>query len=58
MRTAPWPRATVYDPEGGHFMLQYFSPLFALGTLVTGVAAYAYTRRAARTTAVPAPAQA
>jgi urea carboxylase system permease len=31
-----WPRAAVYDPSGGHWYFQWFSPLFLLGCLVIG----------------------
>jgi urea carboxylase system permease len=40
-----WPRASVYDPAGGHWYLQYFSPLFVGGALLAGVVAYALHRR-------------
>jgi urea carboxylase system permease len=40
-----WPRAVVYDPEGGHWYLQYFALLFVGGSLVLGVLAYASWRR-------------
>jgi urea carboxylase system permease len=40
-----WPRAAVYDPQGGHWYLQYFSLLFVGGALVVGVGAYALHRR-------------
>ncbi|MEE4544560.1 amino acid permease [Streptomyces sp. V4-01] len=33
-----WPRAAVYDPSGGHWYFQWFSPLFLLGTLAIGAA--------------------
>jgi urea carboxylase system permease len=33
-----WPRAAVYDPSGGHWYFQWFSPLFLLVTLVAGAA--------------------
>ena len=32
-----WPRAAVYDPSGGHWYFQWFSPLFLLVTLALGV---------------------
>ncbi|GJF27474.1 amino acid permease [Kitasatospora sp. NE20-6] len=32
-----WPRAAVYDPEGGHWYLQWFSLLVLAAALVTGV---------------------
>jgi urea carboxylase system permease len=41
-----WPRAAVYDPEGGHWYLQYFAVLFVAGTLVLGALVYAHKRRA------------
>jgi urea carboxylase system permease len=40
-----WPRASVYDPAGGHWYLQYFSPLFVGGALLVGLVAYALHRR-------------
>jgi urea carboxylase system permease len=40
-----WPRASVYDPAGGHWYLQYFSLLFVGGTLLVGLGAYALHRR-------------
>jgi urea carboxylase system permease len=40
-----WPRASVYDPAGGHWYLQYFSLLFVGGSLLVGVVAYALHRR-------------
>jgi urea carboxylase system permease len=40
-----WPRASVYDPAGGHWYLQYFSLLFVGGSLAIGVIAYALHRR-------------
>lgn len=42
-----WPRAVVYDPAGESWYLHYFSVLFAVGTLVTGVVAYGIKRRSA-----------
>lgn len=40
-----WPRASVYDPAGGHWYLQYFSLLFVGGSLLVGLFAYALHRR-------------
>jgi urea carboxylase system permease len=40
-----WPRASVYDPAGGHWYLQYFSLLFVGGALLVGLGAYAMHRR-------------
>jgi urea carboxylase system permease len=40
-----WPRASVYDPAGGHWYLQYFSLLFVGGSLLVGLVAYALHRR-------------
>jgi urea carboxylase system permease len=40
-----WPRATVYDLEGGHWYLQYFAPLFVVATLVVGACVFAAKRR-------------
>jgi urea carboxylase system permease len=53
-----WPRASVYDPEGGHFVLQWFSPLFALATFAFGGVAFALHRRSAAPAMLPEPAQA
>jgi urea carboxylase system permease len=40
-----WPRAEVFDPEGGHWYLQYLGPI-ALGvTVLLGLIAYAAQRR-------------
>lgn len=43
-----WPRASVYDPQGGHWYLQYFTLLFLGGALLLGVFAYRSTRARAR----------
>lgn len=43
-----WPRASVYDPAGGSWYLQWFSVLLLAGTFLTGAVAYAYLRRAKR----------
>ncbi|WP_431918995.1 amino acid permease [Amycolatopsis tucumanensis] len=40
-----WPRAEVFDPEGGHPYLQWFAPLFLAGTLLVGALAYAVQAR-------------
>jgi hypothetical protein len=41
-----WPRAEVFDPDGGHVYLQWFAPLFLIGALAVGALAYtARTRR-------------
>ncbi|QUQ63898.1 amino acid permease [Kutzneria sp. CA-103260] len=43
-----WPRPEVFDPAGGHLYLQWFAPLFLLGSLAVGALAYATrTRRPA-----------
>ncbi|MFI7343282.1 amino acid permease [Streptomyces sp. NPDC050085] len=31
-----WPRATVYDPAGGHWYFQWFTVLFLAGTVAAG----------------------
>lgn len=49
-----WPRAPVYDPSGGHWYFQWFSPLFVLGTLVLGFAWRASRALRARSAAEPA----
>lgn len=33
-----WPRAEVYDPNGGHWYFQWFSLLFVGGSLALGTA--------------------
>lgn len=39
-----WPRASVYDPGGGGWYLQYFSPLFVAGCIVVGIFSYSRIR--------------
>jgi urea carboxylase system permease len=46
-----WPRASVYDIEGGHWYLKWFAVLFVGAVLLAGVAAFLAKRRSA-----PAPA--
>ena len=36
-----WPRASVYDPAGGHWYLQWFATLFVAGALALGALAFA-----------------
>jgi amino acid transporter len=48
-----WPRASVYDPAGGHWYLQWFALLFVGGSVLLGVAAYAYVMRSRRMAEVP-----
>jgi urea carboxylase system permease len=40
-----WPRAEVFDPAGGNIYLQWFAPLFLIGTLLVGALAYAVQAR-------------
>jgi urea carboxylase system permease len=40
-----WPRASVYDLEGGHWYLQWFAVLFVAGSLLAGAVAYIAKRR-------------
>jgi urea carboxylase system permease len=40
-----WPRAAVYDPEGGHWYLRWFPELFLAGVAVVGAAAYRLRNR-------------
>jgi len=47
-----WPRPEVYDPDGGHWYLQYSSLLITGGALVLGALAYTVMRR--QQTAAPA----
>ncbi|WAL68393.1 amino acid permease [Amycolatopsis cynarae] len=46
-----WPRAEVFDPQGGHTYLQWFAPLFLGGALLVGALAYAVQAR--RSAAAP-----
>jgi amino acid transporter len=41
-----WPRASVYDPQGGHWYLQWFAVLFVGGSLALGTLAFWWMRRA------------
>jgi urea carboxylase system permease len=51
-----WPRAAVYDPEGGHWYLRWFPELFLAGLALIGVAAYTVRDRQRRaTTVLPLP---
>ena len=49
-----WPRASVYDVEGGHWYLQYFAPLFVVGTLALGAGTFAVLRARAEAANAPA----
>ena len=40
-----WPRAAVYDPEGGHWYFQWFTVLFLGAALALGAAYRARTGR-------------
>lgn len=51
-----WPRASVYDPSGKDWYLQWFSVLMLAGTGIVGGAAYAYLRSRKRITTVHHPA--
>ncbi len=42
-----WPRAAVYDPEGGHWYLRWFAPLFAGCVAVVGALAHVLRDRQA-----------
>ncbi|WP_225850150.1 amino acid permease [Streptomyces sp. HPF1205] len=46
-----WPRAAVYDPAGGHWYFQWFSPLFVAGSLAVGLAWRTLRLRRARPSA-------
>jgi urea carboxylase system permease len=48
-----WPRATVYDPAGGHWYFQWFTVLFLAATLALGAGYRAYRARAVVTEEVP-----
>ena len=39
-----WPRPEVFDTAGGHWSLQWFAPLFMLGSLAVGGVAYVVQR--------------
>jgi urea carboxylase system permease len=43
-----WPRASVYDPAGGSWYLQWFSVLLLAGTFIVGAGTFLYLRRAKR----------
>jgi urea carboxylase system permease len=49
-----WPRAAVYNPTDGGWYLQWFGPLFLVGTLVVGAVIYAFYRGRLRETVVEA----
>jgi amino acid transporter len=51
-----WPRASVYDPAGGSWALQWFSVLLLAGTALSGGITFVYLRRAHRITEVHVPA--
>src|SRR5882757_3937479 len=53
-----WPRAAVYDPSGGHWYFQWFSPLFVLVTLVLGFSWRALRAHREHSAQEPAPAEA
>ncbi|MCW3038440.1 MAG: putative amino-acid permease [Solirubrobacterales bacterium] len=42
-----WPRASVYDVEGGHWYLQWFAPLFVVASLTLGGAVFLGRRTSA-----------
>jgi hypothetical protein len=50
-----WPRASVYDPAGGHWYLRWFSVVFVAGTLVAGSLAWLRQRSEAAAAAAPRP---
>lgn len=43
-----WPRATVYDPAGGHWYFQWFTVLFLLATVALGGLYRAFVARQGR----------
>ena len=51
-----WPRASVYDPAGGSWPLQWFSVLLLAGTAIAGGVTFVYLRRANRISEVHVPA--
>ncbi|MFC5744360.1 amino acid permease [Actinomadura rugatobispora] len=50
-----WPRAAVYDPEGGHWYFQWFTALFLGATVLLGAVYRARRRPAEAPVAQPAP---
>jgi urea carboxylase system permease len=40
-----WPRSAIYDPQGGHWYLQYFPLMFTGGTIVVGAMVYRAVHR-------------
>ena len=43
-----WPRASVYDPAGGHWYLQWFAALFVLAAFLLGALAFSMLSRTTR----------
>ena len=41
-----WPRTEIYDPQGGHWYLQYFPLMFTAGTIAVGAVLYGAVHRA------------
>jgi urea carboxylase system permease len=48
-----WPRSDVYDLAGGHWYLQWFAPLFILGSVLVGAVAFLRLRSRAATSPAP-----
>ncbi|OBI73058.1 amino acid permease [Mycobacterium asiaticum] len=40
-----WPRQEIYDPQGGHWYLQYFPLMFTAGTILVGALVYGAVHR-------------
>jgi len=40
-----WPRQEIYDPQGGHWYLQYFPLMFTAATVIVGAVIYAAVHR-------------
>src|SRR5262249_23844862 len=40
-----WPRSSIYDPQGGHWYLQYFPLMFTAGTIAVGTLIYIAVHR-------------
>ncbi|KND43477.1 MULTISPECIES: amino acid permease [Streptomyces] len=50
-----WPRAEVYDPAGGHWYFQWFTLLFLLTTVITGLLYHLTRTRRGRSAGKTAP---
>jgi len=48
-----WPRTEIYDPQGGHWYLQYFPLMFTAGTIIVGAVIYSAVHRTPNPARVP-----